>query len=281
MTADTAGAIPTDVNGLVARMLADDEDARYEAALALARLGRPGVQIALSLLSSAEIRARYMACYMLGQISDPDQDKYVKLTDGIPALLHVLETDPDDTVRASAACALGHLDAVEATPLLCLLAVSDSVEARFDAAWALGSFYWDRSLQFKAMAESALLALTHDSDEEVRDWAVFGLHQGDHDTPQVRTRFWAALDDPYPEVRGEAASGLAKFGDRTFIPRLIHLLENDILMSLYFEAAQVLGDSTLLPAVLAAEQRWRDDLEDGEEMDSTVISAVTAFTALA
>jgi HEAT repeat protein len=271
------------LDALVEVMLGPDEDARYESALALARLGRPAVEVALALTTSPDVLSRDMACYVLGQVSDPNQEEYVKLTDGVPTLLHLLETDPDAEVRGSAACALGHHDAVEATPLLCQLVAASSSAARFNFAWALGSFgeaSWDRMPHYKELAQGALLTLTHDEDEEVRDWAVFGLHQGDHDTPAVRARFWESLNDDNPDVRGEAASGLAKFGDRTLIPRLIELLEHDVLSPIYFEAAEVLGDPTLLPAVLVAEQRWRDDLAEGQEMSHYVTNAVAALKSV-
>ena len=45
-------------------------------------------------------------------------------------------------------------------------------------------------------AHGALIALSADSDAEARDWATFGIHQGSHDTPEVRARLWQALDDP-------------------------------------------------------------------------------------
>ena len=59
------------------------------------------------------------------------------------------------------------------------------------------------------------------------------------------------------------------------------LLEHDTLSPLYFEAAQVLADPVLLPAVLVAEQRWREDLGEGEEMSRHVTDVVCAFQALA
>jgi HEAT repeat protein len=271
-----------DVDTLVAAMLVDDEDARYESALALARLGQPAVEAAAALVESPSARARDMGCYVLGQVSDPAEKWYVKLRGGIPTLLRVLETDREEWVRASAAYALGHQAAEEATPLLCELVVAADAEARYSAAWALGSFgesAWERSPHLKELAEGALLMLTHDVDDEVRDWAVFGLHQADHDTPAVRARMWQTLDDSCPEVRGESAAGLAKFGDRTFIPRLMHLLVHDVQSPLYFEAAEAFGDPVLLPAVLAGEQRWRDDLDEGEQIHGSIPSAVAALKA--
>ena len=114
--------------------------------------------------------------------------------------------------RGSAACALGHHGYVEASPQLCSQIGATSSAVRFNVAWALcsmGRGGWERMSGSKEIAQKALLTLTSDEDEEVRDWAVFGLRQGVHDTPEVRARFWESIEDECPEVRGEAVSGLA------------------------------------------------------------------------
>jgi hypothetical protein len=121
-----------------------------------------------------------------------------------------------------------------------------------------------------------------DEDEEVRDWATFGIHQGSHDTPTVRARLFQALDDPCADVRGEAAVGLAEFGERTLVPRLEQLLRGDGESSpCYFEAAESLGDPGLLPAVLEGAEQWRQTMEEGEELHSMVTSAIEALQKIA
>jgi hypothetical protein len=111
-----------------------------------------------------------------------------------------------------------------------------------------------------------------------RDWATFAIHQGGHDTPEVRTRLWRALDDPCPEVRGEAAWSLGIFGERSLIPRLETLLREDRAISPnYFEAAEALGDPSLLPAVLEGAERWRRTMEGGEELHFCISSAIEAL----
>jgi hypothetical protein len=79
-------------------------------------------------------------------------------------------------------------------------------------------------------------------------------------------------------VRGEAAAGLAKFGDRSLIPRLDQLLREDpALHSCFFEAAEELGDPCLLPAVLEGAERRRQGIYKGEKLHPIITSAIEAL----
>ena len=260
-------------------LLGEDEDARYDAARVIARMGRPVLDRALAWADDPRPRMREMACFILGQIGERDEQGVVVARDpeGIPVLLRLLETDPEAEVRSAAAAALGHHAAPATVPAL-VRAVSDpSEDVRFDVATALGSFYWIEKNEdhHKGAAAAALLRLMDDEDEDVRDWATFGIHQGRHDTPETRARLWQALDDPNSAVRGEAAEGLALFGDRSLIPRLDALLrEDDELPSHYFTAAEEFGDPILLPAVEVGAERW---LEMQDELHATIVSALEAL----
>src|SRR5205823_38617 len=136
-----------------------------------------------------------------------------------PVLVRLLEDDEAPEVRASAAAALGFQKVASTLPALCRAASDPSADVRFDVAFALGCFDesdWEnpRAATHRPEVERTLLRLMDDRDVAVRDWATFAMHQGDHDTPAVRARLWRALDDPDPEVRGEAVTALAEFGDR-------------------------------------------------------------------
>lgn len=262
----------------LAHLLDDDEDARYDAARAIARMGLPVLDRALAWADDPRPRMREMACFILGQIGYRDEQGVVVARDpeGIPVLLRLLETDPEAEVRAAAASALGR-HAVPNTVSALARAVSDpSEDVRLEVAIALGIFYWiDEDQSYKGAAAAALLRLMDDKDEDVRDWATFGIHQGSHDTPETRARLWQALDDPNSAVRGEAAEGLALFGDRSLIPRLDALLrEDDELPSHYFTAAEEFGDPILLPAVEVGAERW---LEMQDELHATIVSALEAL----
>lgn len=88
--------------------------------------------------------------------------------------------------------------------------------------------------------------------------AIYSMIYGCHDTDDTYDRFWDALDDPCPEVRGEAAYGLSLYETPEIIERLDALLRNDTEIPVrYFDAAEALGDPALLPAVQIAAERWR------------------------
>ena len=91
-------------------------------------------------------------------------------------------------------------------------------------------------------ALAALCVLSADADDEVRNWATFGLGtQTEADTPSIRDALAARLGDVDETVRGEAMVGLAKRND----PR-VHLavrmaLEEPEPLDLVLEAAELVG----------------------------------------
>lgn len=268
----------------VTQLLDDDEDRRYKAAFALQRLGRPALERALELTHDPRPRMREMACCVLGRVLErppvEGESWPAALPDGVPRLLELLQTDPNDEVRAGAAAGLGHQEAIAALPALCRAALDPSEDVRFDVAAALGCFgawNWEdpEAAIHQDLVCQTLLRLMDDPDDDVRDWATFGMHQGGHDTPEVRARFWKALDDPNPDVRGEASAGLALLRDPHLAPRLEDLLRSDPDLSpCYFLAAEELGDLCLLPALLEAAERWRSM---GEEPNACIAGVVEAF----
>jgi HEAT repeats len=249
---------------LLEQILEDDEDARYEAAGTLAVTYRPPFADVLAWTEDTRPRMREMACYILGcTASAPDTPTKSEqiYPEAVPTLLERLE-DTDEQVRLAAAGALGHHHAPESIPTLLRFVADPSEEMRYMIAFALGGTFgeWEGANRvYKPLVEQALLRLMDDADDDVRDWATFAIHLGEHDTPQTHARLWQALDDPNYDVRGEAAEGLAKFGDRSLIPRLQTLLADpDQLSPCFFLAARELGDPVLLPAVLDAARRWRE-----------------------
>jgi HEAT repeat protein len=274
----------------ISRLMDEDEEARYDVARQIARLGKPVISRTIELAEDPCPRMREMACYILGQVgySSPEEpDWLIRYPDGIPTLLRHLESDSDREVRATAAYALGFHAVPSTLPLLCRAATGPPESVRLAAAHALGSFYeetWatEEGRRHREEVTTTLLRLMDDEDEEVRDWATFGIYQGSHDTPAVRMRLFQALDDPYADVRGEAAVGLAEFGDRSLIPRLEQLLREDAESSpCYFEAAEKLGDPSLLPAVLEGAERLRHMMKKGEKLHFMVTSAMEALQKIA
>ncbi|MFI1352442.1 HEAT repeat domain-containing protein [Streptomyces sp. NPDC020898] len=101
-------------------------------------------------------------------------------------------------------------------------------------------------------AVGALIELTRDNEADVRDQAVFALGAlAEADSPAVREALWARVDDPDQETREQAIRGLAIRRDPRSVPLLGQLLAADSAHLHTFQAAAVLADPTLLPALRA------------------------------
>jgi vesicle coat complex subunit len=147
----------------------------------------------------------------------------------------MLEREQDPAVLDSIIHGLAHLDnAMAIPPILRYLDHPDRM-IRFAVACALGSFPND------ARSIEGLLKLTSDRDDEIRDWAVFGLGVlGDVDSPEIREALLRCLKDANEDVREEAAVGLGKRRDQRLIPILLMMLEDPNIKVRVAEAAAAL-----------------------------------------
>ena len=266
---------------LIERLMDEDEDVRYDSARTIAFSHSPRFETILGWSKDAQARMREMACFILGCSGKSNETGSFALIypQAIPTLITALE-DADNEVRITAVGALGSHHVPDTIPALLRLVSDPSENMRYAVACALGSFYeqiWDDiNRHYKPQVEEALLQLMDDEDDDVRDWATFGIHQGGHAPPQSRARLWKALDDRNSNVKGEAAEGLAIFGDRSLIPRLETLLgDQNELSPCYFLAAAELGDPILLPAAVDAARRWR---AWGDENDWFIDSTIETLT---
>jgi HEAT repeat protein len=133
---------------------------------------------------------------------------------------------------ASAIAALGHLDNPAAVPLIAESHSHPSAEVRFNVACALGSF------PDEPLGVEILLLLMQDTDEDVRDWATFGLGVlGNSDSAEIREALARCLNDSYEDVREEAMVGLGKRKDQRVLPALLLALEQPNITDRVIEAA--------------------------------------------
>jgi HEAT repeat protein len=151
--------------------------------------------------------------------------------------------DPD--VLNDACVALGHLRDPRAIPALLALQNHADVRVRLGVVHGL-------SAHCTLAAIDGLIALSSDSDEEVRDWSTFGLAQLiDADTPAVRAALHARLNDPCINARNEAIEGLATRGDLSVLPVLINELHGQVALPL-LNAAISLASPKLCEALADA-----------------------------
>jgi hypothetical protein len=110
-----------------------------------------------------------------------------------------------------------------------------------------------------AIAVQTVLQLSADTDDDVRDWATFGLGTLLRlDTPAIRHALLARLDDAHHNPREEAMYGLAVRLDRRAVPVLLDFLEEyegPMLDSALLILADHLDDPRLSEAIA---ERWSE-----------------------
>jgi HEAT repeat protein len=104
-------------------------------------------------------------------------------------------------------------------------------------AFALGCFPND------PLSAEILLRLTQDTDEDVRDWATFGLGVlGNTDSDEIREALVRRLTDSDEDMREEAMVGLGKRKDQRVLSTLVTALERPNTTARVIETAyQMLG----------------------------------------
>jgi hypothetical protein len=147
----------------------------------------------------------------------------------------MLKSESADLVLSSGIFALGHLGDIAAVSIILRYLDHPDEEVRYAVTFALGCF----PNEPKSIA--GLLKLTTDSDDDVRDWATFGLGvQSEADSPEIREALLQRLTDPNEEVREEAAIGLGKRRELRLLPVILEMLDQPILKERVAEAASAL-----------------------------------------
>jgi HEAT repeat protein len=125
---------------------------------------------------------------------------------------------------------------------------------------------------------AALITLSADPDEEVRDWATFALGAlSGHDTEALRGALLARLDDPCLAARLEAVHGLALRGDaRAAEPALGLLAQAARADGHGIWGTYALQESAVLLAALTGDERFREHLPapDDERVRGTELGRV-------
>lgn len=226
-----------------------DTDRSWSAITELHMRGNPAVlEMVRRLSRSSNWRRRALGMRIASQLRQPRRDtefgsvEYEK--EATQQLLLAGLRDAREAVVEAAIAGLSHRPHAAALADLVRLAAHRSADLRWAVAVALGHYSEPEAIQ-------ALLHLARDTDDDVRDWATFGLGtMHDVDTPEVRELLWRNLRDPNPDVRGEALVGLAERGDCRAVAHLAGLLGEDCRV---FEliAAEKFADRGLLPALQA------------------------------
>ena len=194
-----------------------DDHRPWEAVSALRRIGsRDVLEHAAEWCRSGELLKRARGAAILGDLGKTAEHPSNTFPDeSFIAVTQMLQSEKEVMPLSSAIAALGHLDDARAVPLIVDHFQNPAQDVRFSVVCALGSF------PNHPLAVQTLLTLTQDPDEDVRDWAVFGLgNLGDVDSAEIRDALFNRLNDSNEEVREEAMVGLAKRKDQRVLPAL-------------------------------------------------------------
>jgi hypothetical protein len=159
--------------------------------------------------------------------------------DSFQLLLRMIEQETDERALESELHGLGHLRQDGAVSVLVSYATHASEDVRFAVACSLGSFSND------PMAVETLMLLSEDTDDDIRNWALFALaSQSDADSPVLRELFVRHLSDSNSDAQEEAIAGLAKRQDPRAAVPLLRLMESGSFYSHHqYEFAALVGEN--------------------------------------
>jgi len=200
---------------------------------------------AKKLTISSDPILREMGADILGQLGYKTK-KFLRPSEKI--LISLLE-DGDYRVVSAAAIGLGHRFSKVAIPHLIRHMSHKSARARLGIVFGLLG-------QEDSQAIMALIHLSNDKSEKVRNWSTCGLGSMiETNSKEIRNALEKRLDEKNIEIKGEAILGLATRKH----PGIVNLLKKELLGSevniLYLDAAIALETNKLLPSLLDLKKR--------------------------
>jgi HEAT repeat protein len=219
----------------------DDEGGPWEAVSKLQAIAsREVFDHAASWAKNNKPAKRRRGIDILAQLGKTDESPAVAFADEAYAVVtSVLEDELDLEVLDSCLVALGHLGNVAAVPLILEHRKNSDADVRFAVAFALSCF------ADEPKAVEALLVMMEDPDDDIRDWATFGIGvKSNADSEAIREALVARLEDDNQDTREEAVAGLGKRKDLRALPSLIDLLHEEEVSFGVVEAACHLLDMT-------------------------------------
>ena len=204
-------------NRIIAELMGtQDDDRRSDLIGELVRQDSAAVMTAAeNQLSSEDANERAIGAEILGQLATVASEK------GSPAagqLLTVLRTEANPRVIAAIITALGHTGQPVARQAVNRFSGNKDPAIRFAVAFALPALGMDSE------SLATLQVLSRDPDQEVRNWATFGLAESDSDDEETRAALLARVHDTFADARAEAIYGLARRRD----PKALELVEREI-----------------------------------------------------
>jgi hypothetical protein len=202
---------PRSTDEIIAAMLAhpardsdtyEDDSYWSNRAILACRVSRETLAAAVRLCESPCVIEQRTGCDILSLLGAPDMPFR---RESLAPVLSVLRRASDLETLNTALSTLGNIGDGRAISDVIGLRNHSEPSVRLTVAMALPGFREAR------LVVPSLIELTRDTDEDVRDWAVFGLiNSFDDDTREIRQAFLDRLADPNATVRGQAFLGLAR-----------------------------------------------------------------------
>ena len=212
-----------------------DDELPWKAVQTLRRIGTRHVfERAAEWCSSENPLKRARGMDVLAQIGRTSEHPHNNFPDESFLIVSELaQRESDPLPLLSAIHALGHIGNPLALGLVIQNLTHENPEVRFAVAFALGNFADD------PRAVQALMALMQDTEENVRDWATFGLGVlGDADSSAIRDALCKRITDPNRDVHAEAILALSKRKVLWAVPALIAELNHPDISDRLKDAAE-------------------------------------------
>ncbi|HET6856333.1 MAG TPA: ankyrin repeat domain-containing protein [Streptomyces sp.] len=200
-----------------------DRDEWLEAVAALWRRGdEETFQAATAWCASGDPLRRAFAADVLGQLGS-DDDSRPFASRALPLLRELAREAEDAELVRAAVLGLGQQGDPAALPEILRHASHPDAQVRHRVALSLVGLVPgdDRA------GAAALVTLSGDPDDDVRDWATLALAGIEADTPDIREALAARLDDRDPDTAAEAARGLAVRQDPRAVDALARILGSE------------------------------------------------------
>jgi HEAT repeat protein len=203
----------------------------------------------------ADAVRREIGADILGQLGRKiDVDHGAFHAESVSILISLLG-DPVPDVIASAAYSLAHRGDAAAVPELVKQVAHPSDRVRHRVTFGLLGHDDLGAIQ-------ALIALSRDEDEDVRNWAIFGLGSHiDSDSDAIRQALIDRLSEADQEIRGEALYGLAKRAHPGIVDWLIRELSGETIDYRILEACEMMANPRLFPLL----QEWKECGFEGKD----------------
>ncbi len=185
--------------------------------------------------------------------------------ESVQLLANLLGTEENEDVIYDALIAFGHLHQLECLPSAVRFVGYPDDHIRYSVAYALAGLDDERAI-------ATLIALTDDTSALVRDWATFALgSQTEWDSPELRAALWARTADVDDVTRGEALKGLVHRRDARAAEAIVAELDGPDPYLTAVEAAEILADPCVLPAL----ERLRVRRPGDRDVESAIAACAT------